>query len=149
VTSKSKSAPKAKRARGRPSYKPDQSARDLVAMMATIEKATHAEIARALNITIPTLEKHFRDELDSSKRTLNARVAANIFRIAMGDGAQALKAAQYWLATRAGWSEYAPPPKDPTKPDDKPPASAPLGKKEALDQAAQEIPNGRWSTLVN
>ena len=59
------------------------------------------EIARVVGITKPTLEKHYRPELDRAETEANAKVAESLFRKATGDGAQAVTAAIFWLKTRA------------------------------------------------
>ncbi len=63
------------------------------------------EIARVVGITKPTLEKHYRTELDRAEMETNAKVAESLFRKATGDGAQAVTAAIFWLKTRARWKE--------------------------------------------
>ncbi len=63
------------------------------------------EIARVVGITKPTLEKHYRPELDRAETEANAKVAESLFRKATGDGSQAVTAAIFWLKTRARWKE--------------------------------------------
>ena len=100
------------------------------------------DIAQILVIDPKTLRKHYRAQLDTGHIKANSKVAANLFRIATGEGREAITAAIFWLKCRAGWSEYAPPP-PPNKP-------AKLGKK---DQAIQDAKNaGRgsaWGDLVH
>jgi hypothetical protein len=38
-------------------------------------------------------------------------VAANLYRLAIGSGREAVTAAIFWLKARAGWSELAAPPR--------------------------------------
>jgi hypothetical protein len=65
------------------------------------------EIGRVIGISKPTLERHYRDELDRGEVEANAKVAESLFRKATGDGAQAVTAAIFWLKTRARWREPA------------------------------------------
>lgn len=65
------------------------------------------EIGKVVGISKPTLEKHYRGELDRAQSEANARVAESLFRKATGDGPQAVTAAIFWLKTRAQWKEPA------------------------------------------
>lgn len=66
-----------------------------------------ARIAGLLTIDPKTLRKHYRSELDHGHTKANAKVAENLFRIATGDGREAVTAAIFWLKTRAGWMDAA------------------------------------------
>jgi hypothetical protein len=69
------------------------------------------EIARVVGITKPTLEKHYRTELDRAETEANAKVAESLFRKATGDGAQAVTAAIFWPRPEpAGRSQPSTPP---------------------------------------
>ena len=73
---------------------------------------TQEEIALHLTISVDTLVKYYRDELDNAVIRANAKVAAKLFRKATeGDD---LSAMIFWLKTRAKWRE---------KEDDQTPAS--------------------------
>jgi hypothetical protein len=98
----------------------------------------HDDIARVLSISKPTLQKHYRDELDTGHVKANAKVADNLFKIATGQGREAVTAAIFWLKVRAGWSEYAPSPLPP-----------PLGKKEQAQIDAVASKSTEWGTLVH
>lgn len=70
------------------------------------------EIGKFLGISDDTLRKHYAAELDRASVERNAEVAAFLFRSASGstiaDGASysdCLKAAMFWLKTRAQWRE--------------------------------------------
>jgi hypothetical protein len=63
------------------------------------------DIARACRLSLETLRERYRQELELGAIRANAAVAANLFRIATGNGPDALKAAIYWTRTRAGWVE--------------------------------------------
>jgi hypothetical protein len=63
------------------------------------------DIARACQVSLQTLRECYAQELELGAIRANAAVAANLFRIATGNGPDALKAAIYWTRTRAGWVE--------------------------------------------
>ncbi len=64
---------------------------------------TQEEIAEHLGISVDTLVKYYRDELDNSVVRANAKVAAKLYRRATeGDD---LSAMIFWLKTRAKWRE--------------------------------------------
>jgi hypothetical protein len=63
------------------------------------------EICNVVGVSLPTLHKHYRDELDTAMSKANARVAESLFKKATGDGTQSVTAAIFWLKTRAGWKE--------------------------------------------
>jgi hypothetical protein len=78
-----------------------------------------------VGIAAKTLRKPFRAELDTGHIKANAKVAGNLYRIATGNGREAVTAAIFWLKVRAGWRE---------------PFVArqyPLGRKEARQLAAE------------
>jgi len=115
----------------------------MVEAMAVV--VTQEEIAIVLEIDTKTLRKHYRQELDRALIIANSKVGANLFRLATGKGREAVTAAIFWLKTRAGWSEYTPPPvpKAPTQPMQKP-----MGKKAQADADAKEPPSGDWSDIL-
>jgi hypothetical protein len=82
----------------------------------------HDEIAMILSVDPKTLRKHFEQELEVGHIEANAKVAANLFRKATGEGREAIIAAIFWLKCRAGWREYVIEPKPERVPS--------LGKKE-------------------
>ena len=57
-------------------------------------------IASLLDISLPTLERHFRHELDHSLDAINSKVAFTMAKLAI-DGN--VRAADFWLRTRAGF----------------------------------------------
>ena len=67
-----------------------------------------AQIASACGLSEPTLRKHYRHQLDHGGILANAKVAANLFRMATGEGREAVTAAIFWMKTRAGWRENNP-----------------------------------------
>ena len=64
-----------------------------------------ASIASATGLSEPTLRKHYRHELDNGGILATAKVAGNLFRMATGEGREAVAAAIFWMKTRGGWKE--------------------------------------------
>lgn len=63
------------------------------------------DIALSLDISAPTLRKHYRRELDLGHVKANSAVAQSLYKKALADGASSVTAAIFWLKTRAGWKE--------------------------------------------
>jgi hypothetical protein len=100
----------------------------------------HEDIGTVIGISPHTLRRHYRKELDTGHIIANSKVAQNLFRIATGEGREAVTAAIFWLKTRAQWSEYAAP--QSTKP-------TPRGKKEQASIDAERAAVGtEWGSLV-
>jgi hypothetical protein len=96
----------------------------------------HDDIATVIGAAPQTLRAHYRKELDTGHIIANSKVAQNLFRIATGEGREAVTAAIFWLKTRAHWSEYTAPP----------PA---LGKKQQAAREAETAAVGtEWGSLV-
>src|ERR1700682_4943510 len=89
----------------------------------------HDDIATVIGISPHTLREHYRKELDTGHIIANSKVAQNLFKIATGEGREAVTAAIFWLKTRANWSEYTASP---------PAKLAPLGKKEQASIDAED-----------
>lgn len=93
----------AKRA-GRPPFKPTDEQRKMVEMFAACG-IPQEEIARVVSpggIAKHTLQKHFREELDTGVIKANALIAGTLFNKAKaGDTASVI----FWLKTRARWRE--------------------------------------------
>jgi hypothetical protein len=73
---------------------------------------TQDDIGKFIGISDDTLRKHYSSELERASTDRNADVAAFLFRSANGstipEGASysdCLKAAMFWLKTRAQWRE--------------------------------------------
>ena len=64
-----------------------------------------SDIARAIGVSLPTLHKYFRDDLDNGMAHANAKVANALFATACGKGRGAVVAQIFWLKARAGWKE--------------------------------------------
>jgi hypothetical protein len=67
---------------------------------------TQNEICAILDITVPTLHKHFRREIDTAFPLANAKVAESLFNNATKNGN--VTAQIFWLKTRAKWVEARP-----------------------------------------
>jgi hypothetical protein len=89
---------------GRPFHEPEPSTRRQVEAMAGFG-VPEIDIARVVGIDPKTLRKHYRQELDHGHTKANAKVAENLYRMALGQGREAVTAAIFWLKTRARWKE--------------------------------------------
>jgi hypothetical protein len=88
----------------RPSHKPEPNQRRQVETLAGFG-IPEADIAGLVQIDPKTLRKHYRQELDHGHTKANAKVAENLYRMALGQGREAVTAAIFWLKTRARWKE--------------------------------------------
>jgi hypothetical protein len=88
----------------RPEHQPTPSNRKQVEALAAYG-IPQDDIGRVIGISKPTLEKHYREELDTGATKATARVAESLYKKATGDGTAAVTAAIFWLKTRAGWRE--------------------------------------------
>ncbi len=86
---------------GRPPHKPTDATRQTVSLHATV--GTRQEvIAEILGISVDSLQRHYRSELDTSREKANASVGGALFKKAMsGDTASMI----FWMKTRARWRE--------------------------------------------
>ena len=86
---------------GRPQFiKKDEDKKTVEAL--AIAGVTQRVIAQIVKISEPTLRKHFREELDTSKARANAVISQALFKNAK-DGNVAAQI--FWLKTQAGWRE--------------------------------------------
>ena len=86
---------------GRPEYKKtEEDAKNVEAL--TIAGVPQKLICEILKISEPTLRKHYRSELDTSKAKANAVISQALFKQAR-DGN--ITAQIFWLKTQAGWRE--------------------------------------------
>ena len=88
----------------RTAHKPDAMLRRQVEAMAAYG-VREVDIARVVAIDPKTLRKHYPDELATGHIKANTKVAESLYRKALGDGAQSVTAAIFWLKTRAQWKE--------------------------------------------
>ena len=68
--------------------------------------ATQEQICALLSMSRPTLEKHYRHELDTGLSNANEQVAGALFQMAISGNNVA--ASIFWMKTRARWRESAP-----------------------------------------
>jgi hypothetical protein len=90
-------------ATGRPPHQPDAASRRLVEHHAATG-TLHQQIAKLLQISLNTLKKHYREELDLGLARANAVVAGTLFTEAKRGN---ITAAIFWMKTRGGWRETA------------------------------------------
>ena len=63
----------------------------------------HAEIAKVMGISLPTLRTDFPEEIATAQTKANSKVAGSLFRNATEY--MSVQAQKFWLKTRAGWIE--------------------------------------------
>jgi transcriptional regulator with XRE-family HTH domain len=98
---------------GSPAHVPTAKSRGEVTALTSFGN-TQEEIASYLGISVDTLTKYYRQEIDTALIRANAEVANRLYRKATkGDD---LKAQIFWLKTRAKWRERD---KEEEKDDDK------------------------------
>lgn len=108
---------------------------------------THNDICSALGITLPTLYKHYRKELDAGSAKVEAKLIGNLLALANRKDATGLRAICFALQTRFGWSAYVP---RPERDSEREKADPVLGKKEqALLDAQTAHLDSDWGNLVN
>src|SRR5262245_39881227 len=88
-------------------HEPTPLTRRQVEMMAAIGNPP-GDIAQFMDIPLEQLRVHYQSELDIGLAKANNTVANNLYRQAIKDGPQSIKAAIFWLRTRAGWQERDP-----------------------------------------
>lgn len=93
---------------GRPPHQPDDLLRNAVELLAGAA-VPQVEICGVLRIDPKTLRRHYRRELDRGAAQVEAKLVMDLHRLASGSGGVALKAIQFALRARFGWSEFAPP----------------------------------------
>ena len=90
----------------RPAHQPDDMQRRQVEALAGYG-VPEAEIAALVGVDAKTLRKHYRHELDHGHSKANAKVAENLYHMALGQGREAVTAAIFWLKARARWKEVS------------------------------------------
>jgi hypothetical protein len=128
---------------GRPPHEPDARTRTQVKLLSAMG-ISQEEIAVVMQITRPTLRRHYRSELTTGHIEANAKVAGQIFKMATDSAKPNVAAAIFWLKCQAGWREADQRPV--FVEEAKPPK---LGKKEAAQQAAGTAQVGTsWEQLL-
>jgi hypothetical protein len=97
------------------------------------------QIGNVIGISVPTLHRAYRAELDAGSAHVEAELIGSLMRLTRGDGPTALRAIIFVLRCRFGWkyaSEQAPVPT--------------IGKKEAANLEARTAHEGSdWGDLIN
>jgi len=86
---------------GRPPHEPTEALRKTVALHATVGSRQET-IAEVLGISVDTLQRYYRSELDTSREKANAQVGGALYNKAIGGDTTAMI---FWLKTRARWRE--------------------------------------------
>jgi hypothetical protein len=82
-------------------HKPTDETRHIVRSHAIVG-TPQENICTILGISLPTLHKHYREELDTARDKANAAIGGALYTKAMsGDTASMI----FWLKTRARWRE--------------------------------------------
>ena len=94
---------------GRPAHDPTDKMREQVRSHIAVG-TTQEDVARLMGISVDTLAKHYRAEIDTAVAQANATVAGKLFSTATGKRtgatvADETRAQIFWLKTRAGWRE--------------------------------------------
>lgn len=92
--------PKAKKA-GRPPHKPTDESRATVEAMAGYG-ILQTDIGVVVGVSKPTLEKHYRAELDTGAIKANSKIAESLYKQATSGN---VTAAIWWSKARMGWKE--------------------------------------------
>jgi DNA-binding XRE family transcriptional regulator len=87
---------------GRPPFEPAEKDQRTVQAMAACGMPQE-DIARVLGISKPTLQKHFRETLNTAAISANAKVAATLFQMATSGTNPA--ATFFWAKCRMRWKE--------------------------------------------
>ena len=125
---------------GRPQYAPTDKERAQCKALAAMG-VPNTDIAIVLQISTPTLRRHFRHELDSGIIEANAKVAQSLFKQATDPAKPSVVAAIFWLKVRAGWTESGS--------NRDPQAEEQPGKKEMANRAARTAHKGTsWDGLL-
>jgi hypothetical protein len=93
-----------KRKPGRPQYEPTPKERDQVRMLAAMGVPDY-DIAKLLQLSSPTMRKHFWHELEVGHIESTAKVAQSLYKQATDPVKPNVTAAIFWLKCRGGWRE--------------------------------------------
>jgi hypothetical protein len=128
---------------GRPKHTPTTESRQMVEVLAGYG-VKNEEITKVVGVTLPTLYRRYRRELDAGYAKVEAKLVGNLLRLASGKDGTALKAIMFSLQCRFGWSQYAPAPEPKLEHD------MPLGKKEQANREAQTAhEDTSWGNILN
>lgn len=136
-----------KSARGRPEFEATEDLREKVEWYIATGM-TQEEIARAIGCTVPTLVKHFSDNLDNAYSRKKAAVVDMMVETAKAGNASIQKRLEQIISTRGAMLQFDNPPPKPSE-SKAPPAAAPVGKKEMQAEAAKTAGAGTdWDSLL-
>jgi hypothetical protein len=91
----------------RPQHQASEKDRKTVETMAS-HGIPAMDIARVLDISVPTMYVHYKNELETGHIKANSMVAQSLYQKALGNGNGAVAACIFWLKVRAGWVEPRP-----------------------------------------
>jgi hypothetical protein len=91
----------------RPQHQATEKDRKTVETMAS-HGIVAMDIARVLDISVPTLYVHYKFELETGHIKANSMIAQSLYQKALGNGNGAVAACIFWLKVRAGWVEPRP-----------------------------------------
>lgn len=128
---------------GRPPHEPSEKSRAQVKTLAAMG-ITPPDICKVLDLSHPTLRKHYKRELQTGQIEANAKVAGQLFKLATDSVKPNVTAMIFWLKTQAGWREADTLPR--FVEEVKPPR---LGKKEEANRNATTAQIGTtWEALL-
>ena len=117
---------------GRKPHEPTAERREKVKTL-TAMGTGDCDVARALEISLPTLRKYYTRELETGSIEANAEVAFSLFQIATHKTRPSATACIFWLKARAGWCEGD---------------LSGMGKKELADVMARASGGSEWDKLL-
>lgn len=133
--------------RGRPKFRPTDEQRDQVEILVS-GGMTHEDIATAIGISKPTLEKHFRDELAHGGPKKRAEVLGMLYAAARKGNVTAQKKLHEITGVQAAAAEWEAATGPSAAPKSAP--SGKLGKKEQARIAAATAGEGsEWGDDLN
>lgn len=121
---------------GRPRHEPTEQSR-LQVILCTAFGNKADQTAQIIGISEPTLRLYYADELEYGRLRAGNAVRTNLWRLATKPDFKAVRAISLWLQL----VEHVPLNRQPAEEER-------LGKKEALDRAAEK-PTGGWEGLLN
>lgn len=95
-----------KKRMGRPVYEPSAKEREQVRLMSAMGIPDY-DIAKIVQLSAPTLRKHFWQELEVGHIESTVKVAHSLFKQATDPVKPNVTASIFWLKCRAGWREDA------------------------------------------
>ena len=91
----------AKKNPGLPKHQPTDATRQTVQLHVMVGSRQEV-IAEILGISVDTLYRHYKAEMDTAREKANASIGGALYKKAMGGDTTALI---FWLKTRARWKE--------------------------------------------